>query len=349
MLRPLIGAALGAALLLASGCAAAPPVSPEPAGTRLDRIRARGQLNCGVARSIPGFSVVHAADKAAGFDADLCRAIAATIFGDPQRLRFIPLDTVTEFLNDDRIDVVFHRLTWNFERELRWNIAFGPVTFHDGQAFLVRDDAAIRKLSDLIGQRVCVEASGPFAANLSRHVRRAPGIEILLLDDAAAARLAFREGRCAAWSRDVSLLLGEAPLARPRDHRILPERISEEPLAPVLRSGDTELQTVVRWTILALIAAEAAGVTAADAISGKAAPDLFRLPASHHLGLEGDWVRKAVSSVGNYGELYARHFGGRDRPKHHRGPNQPWTSGGLMYAPPFASLVPKPRPATGDR
>ncbi len=223
---------------------------PSEAPTRLAAIRARGVLTCGLAADMPGFSVVTSDMAAEGLDADMCRATAATIFGTAERARFATLATIDDFRSRPEIDIVFHGLTWKTEREARWGVRFAAVTFHDGQTIALRAGDTARDAAALRGALVCVERGSIFAGVLRRAY---PAIRQRAVRDARAALVAFRAGRCRGWSWDASSL--SAALAGPgaRAYRIMSERLSYAPLAPIVRAEDGDLLAVVRTTVAATL------------------------------------------------------------------------------------------------
>jgi general L-amino acid transport system substrate-binding protein len=307
----------------------------------ITRIRARGYLGCGLPDDRPGFAVLHAEDEAEGFDTDFCRALGAAILGAADKVKFIKVDRAEEFLRRPEVDVVFHGLTWNFTRELTSGLSFGPVTFHDGQTFLVRKESAATSIAQLARPSICVEAGTSFARALAGLVRaRSLDARSVLTDNAATARELFFAGECDALTADASMLLAVVAGRNAERYRILPDLMTKEPLAPVVRRGDDQLLAALRWTIYATIAAEEADLTSKTAdeppAGGSTAPAvLLDLPASAALGLEPKWTYRVVRSVGNYGEIFARNFTGRNRPDMPRGLNRLWNAGGLLYAPPF--------------
>jgi general L-amino acid transport system substrate-binding protein len=334
-LRALIPSMITIALL--AGCVTTPPVA-EP--DRIASIQSRGYVNCGLAPDVPGFSVVGEDGSAAGFDADLCRAVAAALLGSRDRVRFTPVATITEFLASDDIDLVFHGLTWKWERELKWGVRFGPVTYFDGQAFLVLASSPVLSARDLRGP-ICVQAGTPFERNLARYLEdQGLGAGLLAIEGLDETRQGFLNGRCEAWSWDASTLGASLAGAAASRFRILGERISNEPLAPVLRKEDAKLQHVVRWTVQALVTAEALGATKSNIDQlppGHPAQEIVRAAPSEELHLANGWARRAVAAGGNYEELYERHFGGEDWVAHERGFNRIWLQGGVIHAPPFGT------------
>lgn len=199
---------------------------------------------------MPGFSVVASTTDARGLDADLCRAVAQSIFGDPDRARFVPLATIDEFLGRDDIDLVFHGLTWKPAREKAWDVRFTAVSFRDGQTIAVRADDPARTAADLDGAPVCVERDSIFAGQLRR---ARPAIVQVPQPDATAARAAFNAGRCRGWSWDASSLFAALSHDRGASYRLLADRFSLELLAPIVRAGDDDLAKVMRRVIPAAL------------------------------------------------------------------------------------------------
>ncbi|MGE5538515.1 MAG: transporter substrate-binding domain-containing protein [Gemmatimonas sp.] len=300
--------------------------------------RARGHLTCGIAGDQPGLSYVDSRGVVTGFEADVCRAVAAAIFGSADRIAFRRLATIRDFLAAPEVDLVVHGLTWTFAREARLDVRFGPITFYDGQAVLVPRRLEARSIADLAGRSLCVRQGGERVANLQRAVAAA---DVRALPDRSAAETAFFAGECDALSADATELAA-ALLVRPQhgaDYVVLPERLSKEPLAPLLRRGDDDLLDVVRWTVFALIEAEELDVSRAnvDERADDSEPRLRDLRASEspRLGLAPGWTVAVVRAVGNYGEIYARNVGSGTPAGMDRGLNALWRDGGLMYAPPI--------------
>jgi general L-amino acid transport system substrate-binding protein len=312
------------------------------AGSALDAVRGRGHLTCGIAGNQPGLSLVDARGAVVGLEADICRAVAAAIFGGPEKIAFRKIATIADFLDAPDIDMVVHGLTWTFAREGNLGVRFGPVVFYDGQALLTRTSTGLAALPDLAGREVCARTGGEIIGNLQRAFadRNLP-IRIHALATRTDAEEAFFAGRCEALTADATELAA-ALLIRPKvagDYRLLPERLSKEPLAPLLRRGDDELFDIVRWAVFALIEAEELGVTSAtvgtDGDGGHSAVRAFHAAASQRLGLSPGWSSSVVRAVGNYGEIYARHFGPDTPARMDRGQNALWSDGGLMFAPPI--------------
>ncbi len=318
-----------------------PAAWAEDGTTRLQRIQARGTVNCGLARAQPGFSRFGATGEAQGFDADFCRALAAAVFGDLARARFTPVATAREFTGRADLDVAFHRLTVNFTRSVTSGLDFAPVTFHDGQAFLVRDGFGDGTIAGLPRATICVEAETRMAANLKRFLAES-GLDHGLRPIAGSgnAARAFFQGGCTVLSEDASSLFALASDRLAGTFHILADRISKEPLAPVVRRTDQALKTVLTWVIHAVIHAEEVGVSSRNVMEDTIRRDPRRggfldLPAALVLGLRPDWARAVIRQVGNYGEIYARHFAAPGGPRLGRGRNRLARNGGLLYAPPL--------------
>lgn len=312
------------------------------ARSRLADIESRGTLTCGVWPNVPGFAVRHDGHDL-GFDVDICRAVAAAILGDAGKVRFVAVANVKELSERLDIDLVVRRLTWTLSRETANRVAFGPVTFYDGQGFLVPRGSGIRSASELAGARVCVIDSERHPETVLHYFRdNGRDIRVVLVRDDKEADEAMRLDRCRAYSADISWLAAArstfpAGVAR---YAILPDRISEEPLAPLTRAGDTELLQLVRWTIFSMIRAEELGLTSHDIYTVKQDSSRVRAFLRIHPGIHvalgaGEWVRAIIGGVGNYGEVFDRNLGVGSPIELDRGPNRLWTQGGLMYAPPL--------------
>ncbi|MSP94427.1 MAG: amino acid ABC transporter substrate-binding protein [Alphaproteobacteria bacterium] len=313
------------------------------AGARLDAIKARGVLTCGVGIEAAGFSKRDAQGRWQGFDVDLCRAIAAAILGDPNKIAIKGIDTLPNFLRDDSIDVVFRGLTWTYGREAPGQLRYGPIYFYDGQTFLVPKRLNVKTAADLSGKTICVSRDVEFVPTLQYYFRtRNLQLKAMVTDFRPAAEDAFFAGRCDAMAADASEL-AEAVIAKapnPDDYTILPEQLTKEPLAPLMRKGDEQFLDAVRWTIFALINGEELGITRAnlESLRGSEHPDIRRFlmaPPAGPANLSANWTSAVIRAGGNYGEIYDRHLGANSRAKLFRGQNRIWSQGGLMYAPPL--------------
>ena len=315
------------------------------AGEVLDGVKARGQLRCGVNEGIPGFSEHDADGRWRGFDVDFCRAVAAAVLGDPDKVELVPLLASTRFpaLQTRRIDLLLNNTTWTLTREAVLKLQFPGILFYDGQGFMV--PAKIASLADLDGATICVGRGTTHQRNLETYFEtKSWSVKPLLIDSAPEAAKALFAGRCRAYTSDASLLAAMRLRASdPQAFVILPERISREPLSAAVWGGDPEWATVIRWVLNVLILAEEYGVTRDNpdaATTERTNPwawvtaDEWEL-LTRSLGVPLHWRTKVVKAVGNYGEMYERNVG-RDSPlKIERGLNRLWNQGGLHYAPPI--------------
>jgi general L-amino acid transport system substrate-binding protein len=324
------------------------PVEFVMESERLAAVSDRGRLICGVNTSVPGFGFVDADGQNVGFDIDICRAIAAAIFGDASAVEFRPVTAAERFtaLQTNEIDVLSRNTTWTFGRDVELGTDFGPTTFYDGQGMMVRADSGFTSLDDMGGATICVLAGTTTEGNLADAFNsRGLEYEALVLDTGDATAAAYDEGRCDGLTSDKSQLAGlRTTLTNPDDHIILPETMSKEPLGPVWAHGDQQWGDVVRWVVYSLIIAEEKGITqanVADIAATTEDPETRRLLGVEGefgalLGLEPDFVVDVISAVGNYGEIYERHLGpaGTNIPREGT-LNALWSDGGMIYAPPW--------------
>jgi general L-amino acid transport system substrate-binding protein len=311
----------------------------------LKTVKERGTLNCGVSQGLLGFSSMDDRNAWTGFDVDICRAVAAAIFGDPAKVTFMPLDAATRFtaLQSNKIDVLSRNSTWTMSRESSLGLMFAGVAYYDGQGFLLRREAGIDTALQLGGRTVCTQTGTTSELNLSDYFRANDmPLKVLALGTAEESRKAYDDRKCDVLTSDVSQLYAERlKLAAPDSHIILPEVISKEPLGPVVRQGDDQWFNLVKWTLYSLINAEELGVKSAtidDALKSPN-PNVRRLVGAEgefgqQLGLANDWATRAVRAVGNYGEIYERNVGTQSQLSIPRGLNALWTQGGIQYAPP---------------
>ncbi|HEY6612316.1 MAG TPA: amino acid ABC transporter substrate-binding protein [Pseudomonas sp.] len=318
------------------------------AGEVMDSVKARDELRCGVSEGIPGFSEQDAAGRWRGLDADFCRAVAAALLGDAEKVRFVPLRAPSRFpaLQARKIDLLVRSTTWTLTREALLQVQFPAVLFYDGQAFMVAKSSGIARLADFKEGRVCVGKGTTHESNLADYARiHGLAWQPLVLDSAPEVAEALFAGRCDAYTSDSSELAAmrlRAP-GGPEAFVILPERISKEPLGPVVPAEDTQWTSLVRWVLYVLVLAEEYGVTQANVETkvrefGGATGLLLSghdTRLARALGARDDWVIRAVRAVGNYGELYERNLGAASPLHIERGLNRLWSDGGLMYAPPI--------------
>ncbi len=321
---------------------------PAHAGEVLEGVKSRGVLRCGVSEGIAGFSERDAGGQWRGIDADFCRAVAAAVLGDPAKVQFLPLRASARFpaLEAKRIDLLVRNTTWTLTREAMLKAQFPAVLYYDGQAFMVPADSAVGSPADLAGATVCVEKGTTHQRNMNEYfAHRSLSVTPLVIDSAREVADAFFAGRCRAYTSDASQLAAarlRAP-GGPQTFTILPERISKEPLAPVVWGGDPQWAMVVRWVLYALVLAEEYGATAenVDTLDTGGRTPLSRLTTEERgilaraLGVPAGWAVRALKAVGNYGELFERNLGRGSPLGIERGLNRLWSQGGLLYAPPI--------------
>jgi general L-amino acid transport system substrate-binding protein len=323
-------------------------VLPAWGAATIKGIKARGVLRCGVSEGIAGFSQKDAAGNWQGLEVEFCRAVAAATLGDSKKARFVPLKSSERFsaLNAGRIDLLLRKTSWTLGREAGLSVTFPGILFYDGQGFMVRSDAAETSLADLNGKAICLVKGSSHAENTAQFFagqgwRYTP----VIVESYADGYPLLIDGFCQALAGDLSAM-ATSRLTVPKGadiFRFLPERISMEPLAPVLRAGDDQWATLVRWVLYWLVAAEEHGVTqdtirkvAADKTNAvnRQALDACRKSAGP-LGISSDWAVQVIVAVGNYGEMYDRTLGPQSPYKLDRGLNRLWNQGGLMHAPPL--------------
>jgi general L-amino acid transport system substrate-binding protein len=338
------GLLIGLAVAVLVGLAA---VVYELYDTRtLKRTIRRGEVLCGVNAGLPGFSIPDDKGNWTGFDVDFCRAIAAAIFDDPSKAKFIPLDANERFkeLQNRKVDILSRNSTWSMSREQNYDLYFPAVAYYDGQGFMLRRSRNIDSALDLNGSKVCVQAATTTELNLADYFRannmKYEEFKFPRLDEVVNA---YDSGKCDTLTADISQLYAlRIKLSQPGDHVILPDVISKEPLAPVVRQRDDDWMMIVKWTLYAMINAEELGVTSKnidEALKSKK-PDVMRLVGNEgtygqDLGLTKDWAVRIIRHVGNYGEVYDRNVGAESKLHIPRGLNQLWNAGGIQYAPPI--------------
>jgi general L-amino acid transport system substrate-binding protein len=310
------------------------------ATSRLADVEARGTVTCGIWPYVPGFAVARDGQYL-GFDVDICRAVAAAILGDATKVRFVTLASIQQFAEHEEIDLAVRRLTWTPGRETVNGMAFGPVTFYDGQGFLVARHSGIERAPQLAGARICVMSGDSHPKALYEYFRSMNrDIELVVVGSDQEAEASIRSKRCRAYSADISWLAAARSTFQDGATRyeILSDQITKEPLAPMVRARDVELLQLVRWTVFAMIEAEELGLSSRNInsgmpISSQARSFLSVQPGSRVVHGADGWARTIVAEVGNYGEVYDRNLGAGSAIKLDRGLNRLWTHGGLMYAP----------------
>jgi general L-amino acid transport system substrate-binding protein len=333
-------ACLAAGLVLAA-------VQPASAGQTFDTVKARGQLVCGVHPGLGGFGAPDEKGNFVGFDVDICRAVAAAMFGDATKVRYVPLSTQQRFtaLQAGEIDMLARNTTWTLTREGSNGMLFAAVNFYDGQGFLVAKKLGVKSAKELSGATVCVQTGTTTELNLADYGRANKlDLKPVTIDSYEETTKAFVSGRCDALTSDSSQLAATRATQTPNpdDYVILPERISKEPFAPAVRQGDDQWFNAVKWALYAMVQAEESGITSAnvDAMTRSTDPNIQRLLGvtpgmGKSLGLDEKWAYNIIKQVGNYGESFERNLGQASKLKLDRGLNALWTNGGLMYAIPI--------------
>lgn len=349
MLPKLLPLCLGGILL--SGCEPIPTPSQVNAanaggGNRLDTVLRRGKLICGVSGELPGFSFVNKEGKYSGIDVDVCRAVAAALFDNPDAVQYRNLNAKERFtaLQAGEVDLLSRNTTWTLNRDTASRLAFLPVVFYDGQGLMVRKTDNIKNLPDLKDLAICAQTGTTTEQNLSEQMRRAQiPYQAVVFEDVNATFAAYESGRCKAVTADRSALVTRRTrLAQPDDHIVLDVSLSKEPLAPAVLDGDSRWADTVRWIIYATIEAEELGISSQNLAqqqnSGGAVVRRFLgMDGSlgKDMGIANDFAARVVRHVGNYSEIYDRNLGEGSVFRLPRAQNRLWRDGGLMYAPPF--------------
>jgi general L-amino acid transport system substrate-binding protein len=312
----------------------------------LKTVKDRGMLNCGSNGTLAGFGLPDAQGKWTGLDVDFCRAIAAAIFNDASKVKFVPLSAKDRFtaLQSGEVDVLARNTTWTSSRDSSLGLNFAGVDYYDGQGFMVRKALKVNSALELNGASVCVQQGTTTELNLSDYFR-AHNMQVKTVTFATAneAVKAYDAGRCDAYTTDASGLYGERlRLANSADHIVLPEIISKEPLGPAVRHGDDQWFDIVKWTLYAMINAEELNITSKniDEMTKSTNPDIKRFVGTEgnygeQLGLTKEWAVSIIKHVGNYGEVFEQNVGSGSPLKIERGLNKLWSKGGIQYAPPI--------------
>ena len=330
---------LGVAFAL--GCA----IAPASAQT-LKAVKDRGSLHCGVSQGLPGFSNPDDKGNWTGLDVEFCRAIAAAIFNDATKVKFVPLSSSNRFtaLQSSAIDVLARNSTWTLSRDTSLGLNFAAVNYYDGQGFMVRKALKVNSALELNGASICTQTGTTTELNLADYFRaNNMKYEVIAFATADETIKAYDGGRCDVFTTDVSQLYAERlKLTNANDHVILPEIISKEPLGPAVRHGDDQWFDIVKWVHFAMVNAEELGVSSKniDEALKSTQPEIRRLVGTEgaygeQFGLTKDWVVRIVKQVGNYGESFDRNVGPGSKLGISRGLNRLWTKGGIQYAPPI--------------
>jgi len=312
----------------------------------LETVKSRGVLNCGANGQLPGFGIPDAQGNWTGFDVDYCRAIAAAIFNDPTKVKFVPLTAKDRFtaLQSGDVDVLARNTTWTSSRDTQLGLNATAVNYYDGQGFIVRKMLKVNSALELGDASVCVQQGTTTELNLADYFRsnrmRLKTVTFATLDEALKA---YDSGRCDALTTDASGLYSvRLKLAKADDNVVLPEIISKEPLTPFVRHGDDQWFDIVRWVHFALLNAEELNVSRANVDEQLKSdnPEIKRLLGTEgnfgeQFGLTKDWAYRIIKHIGNYGEIFERNLGQGSPLKITRGLNALWTKGGIQYAPPI--------------
>jgi general L-amino acid transport system substrate-binding protein len=337
-------ACLASAFLIA--VAAFAPATAWAFSPTLAEIRSRGLLLCGVNQGLPGFASVDDQGRWSGFDVDFCRAIAAAALGNPEKVKFAPLaaDARFEALRDGKIDVLSRNSTWTLSRETEYGLSFVSVTYYDGQGFLLPRKLKVTSALELDGATVCVQSGTTTIDNLQDFFDGASmHFEPVIAASPEDAIKKYEAGLCSVLTSDLSQLYAlRQRLTIPKDHVILPDVISKEPLGPAVRQSDPQWADIVRWVHFAMVDGEELGVgtkTIGQALSSQK-PEVMRLVGARgdfgaRLGLSNSWAANVLRMVGNHGEVFERNVGVNSPLGIPRGLNQLWTMGGIQYAPPI--------------
>lgn len=340
-------ALMGLAGWIAFGMVAVTTASAQPAdaGATLAAIKDKGYVQCGVSQGLPGFSNPDATGEWTGLDVDLCRGIAAAIFGDASAVRFTPLSAKERFtaLQSREIDVLSRNTTWTLDRDTSLGVNFAGVNYYDGQGLMVRKSVGVTDALELDGVTLCTNTGTTTELNVADFFR-SNNLEykVLAFEKADEVVAAYNANRCDVYTTDVSGLAAQRlKLTDPDEHVILDRTISKEPLGPAVRQGDDQWLDIVRWSLNVMVAAEELGVTSANVEEMKTSdnPEIKRLLGTEGafgeaLGLSNDWAFNIIKAVGNYGESFERNLGMETPLRLPRGQNALYTDGGLQYAIP---------------
>lgn len=341
----LLGCAVMTACTSSSGSATADTGKTASAGATLRTIRARGTVKCGISQAA-GFATPNDAGQWQGFDVDFCKAIAVAVFNDPAKVELVPYTQSQRFsgLQSGEVDVLVNGTSLTISRTMQRGFHFGPVYLYDGQAFLVPKSLKVTNAVALDGATVCVQQGTTTELNLADFARR-HNIKFrpVVIEDLRGAVAALAGGRCDVITQDgAGLATTRTMLRNPNDYVVLDDRLSKEPIAPVIRYGDDQWLELINWVFRVPVQAEELGITRANVASFETSADpsvkrfLGLEPGiTDGFGLDARWTARVIAQVGNYGEIFDRNLGPRTSLGMTRGLNALWTDGGLMYAPPF--------------
>ena len=332
--------------IMIAGVAGLLAASAAQAGT-LEDVRAKGFVQCGVSQGVPGFSNPDDDGNWSGIDVDVCRAVAAAVFGDAQAVKFSPLTAKARFtaLSSGEIDILSRNTTWTMTRDTQLGLNFAGVNYYDGQGMMVPADLGVTSALELDGANICTNTGTTTELNITDYFRQnGMAFNLVAFEKADEVVGAYDAGRCDVYTTYRSALAAQrTKLTAPDAHVVLPEIISKEPLGPVVRQGDDVWFNIVKWSLNAMINAEEMGITAENINKmtyNKITPAEARFIGKEgkfgeELGLNADWAYQIIRQVGNYGESYERNVGPNTPVKLERGVNALWSNGGILYAPPI--------------
>lgn len=322
--------------------------APAFAGKTLDSIKSKGMVTCGVNTGLAGFSAADSAGKWSGLDVDVCRALAAAVLKDAEKVKYVPLNAQQRFtaLQSGEVDILSRNTTFTLTRDASLGMNLTVPNYYDGQGFMVTVKSKIKSPKQLKGQTVCVQSGTTTEKNLTDYSKANKlNIKPVVFEKLEAAENAYFTGRCVSYTTDASGLASTRnKVAKdPKEHVILSELISKEPLGPMVRRGDDEWFAIVKWVMYGMLESEEYGVTQANVDDLKASsqdPVVQRLLGGGNedtgklLGLDKEWLARSIKAVGNYGESFERNVGPKSALGLPRGVNNLWNKGGLMYAYP---------------
>jgi general L-amino acid transport system substrate-binding protein len=331
-----------AGLMLASNA-----IAGSHGDSTLAQVKAKGFVQCGVSQGLPGFSNADDSGNWTGLDVDLCRAVAAAVFGDASKVKYSPLSAKQRFtaLSSGEIDILSRNTTWTMTRDTQLGLNFAGVNYYDGQGMMVPTALGATSALQLDGANICTNTGTTTELNITDYFRaNNMSFNLVAFEKADEVVAAYDAGRCDVYTTDRSGLAAQrGKLTNPDAHVVLPEIISKEPLGPVVRQGDDQWFNIVRWSLNAMINAEEMGINSGNVNAtqyNQVSPGVARLVGKEgnfgeELGLSNDWAYNIIKQVGNYGESYEKHVGENTPLKLARGVNALWSNGGILYAPPI--------------
>ena len=332
-------------LSIAAGAAISMMAAQAASAATLDDVKAKGHVQCGVSQGLAGFSNPDDKGNWTGMDVDVCRAVAAAVFGDAGKVKYTPLSAKERFtaLQSGEVDMLSRNTTWTATRDTALGLNFAGVNYYDGQGFMVRKSLGVTSALQLAGAAVCTNTGTTTELNVADYFRaNNMKYEVVAFEKADEVVQAYDKGRCDVYTTDASGLYSQRlKLAKADDHIVLPEIISKEPLGPVVRQGDDQWFNLVKWSLFLMVNAEEMGVTSknVDEMKGSSNPAVKRLLGvegnfGENLGVGNDWGYNIIKQVGNYGESFDANVGPDTPLGIARGVNALWSKGGIQYAPP---------------